>query len=61
MKFSALYGNGALMGFTPQQVQQMTLWEFMAAFTAWCRFNNIKSGSGEASVSIEHLEALGVE
>lgn len=49
------------MGFTPQQVQAMSLWEFTAAFTAWCKFHDIKTGSGEASVSIERLRELGVE
>lgn len=31
IRFSSLYGNGAVMGFTPQQVNEMSVFEFMSA------------------------------
>ncbi|ADO43115.1 hypothetical protein [Ketogulonicigenium vulgare] len=48
------------MGFAPEQVQRMSLWEFHSAFAAWKRFNGIKTeGGGE--VTLDRLKALGVK
>ncbi|WP_273688461.1 hypothetical protein [Ketogulonicigenium vulgare] len=60
MRFSQIYGNGAVMGFTPEQVQRMSLWEFTCAFAAWKKFNSIKS-SAENTASAERLQELGIE
>lgn len=61
MKFSAIYGNGALMGFTPPQIKLMSLWEFQCAFAAWARFNGAKSDKPSEGMTIERLHELGVE
>lgn len=57
--FSVYYGNGALMGFTPDQVRSASFWEFACAFAAWKRFNGVKS-QGDGEVTIERLRELGL-
>lgn len=47
------------MGFTPQQVQGMTFWEFSCAFAAWKRFNGVKTPP--PTVSAKRLHELGIE
>lgn len=34
MKFSGFYGWGAILGFSPRDVDQMSLWEFTACVDA---------------------------
>ena len=46
------------MGFAPDQVKRMTLWEFAACFAGWKAFHGVKE---ERSVSIDRLRELGVE
>lgn len=38
-----IYGTGAILGFTPQQVDAMTLWELRVCADAYARHN----GGGE--------------
>ena len=47
-----------MMGFAPDQVKRMTLWEFAACFAGWKAFHGVKE---EKSVSIDRLRELGVE
>lgn len=35
MNFEIIYGLGGVIGFTPRQVDELTAWEFMAAFEGW--------------------------
>lgn len=44
MRFASFYGNGAAMGFTPQQVRQMSLWQFRAAASGYARANDAEAG-----------------
>lgn len=38
--FRDLYGLGVVMGFSPQQVGEMSLWQFMACADGWARANS---------------------
>lgn len=56
---ATIYGFGAVMGFTPQQVDQMTLWEFDACAEG---YTTAHGGGKKAEVSdadYEKLTALG--
>lgn len=57
--FSVFYGIGASMGFTPQQVKEMTFWEFACAWEGFKHFNGVKSKE-EGTASIERLRELGL-
>lgn len=35
MRFAAIYGLGAAVGFTPQEVDRMSIWQFHAAVEGW--------------------------
>lgn len=35
-----IYGTGAAAGFTPQQVDQMSIWQFNAAIVGWIKANS---------------------
>jgi hypothetical protein len=37
---SEFYGTGAVLGFTPRQVDEMTLWEFAAICDGYAKANN---------------------
>jgi hypothetical protein len=39
MAFAPIYGLGAAMGWTPQQVGDCSLWEFQAGLAGWLRAN----------------------
>ncbi len=39
MSFAAIYGTGAAMGFSPQQINEMSLWEYTAAVDGWMKAN----------------------
>lgn len=39
LRFARIYGAGAVMGFSPQQVDQMTLWQFFAAIDGYVKAN----------------------
>lgn len=36
-----MIGQGAAMGFSPQQVLAMSLWEFLAARAGWIKANTV--------------------
>lgn len=38
--YREVYGLGVVMGFTPQQVGAMSLWQFMACADGWARANS---------------------
>lgn len=44
MRFAAVYGAGAVIGFTPREVDQMSMWEFMAAVEGWIKANTSDEG-----------------
>lgn len=59
-----LYGVGAVMGFTPQQVNEMTLWEFEACASGYAEAHGGKSGKGAVdpdAIDDERLAAMGIE
>jgi len=37
LRFAQIYGAGAAMGFTPQQVGDMSMWQFMAAADGYAK------------------------
>ncbi|MBF2716263.1 hypothetical protein [Agrobacterium vitis] len=39
MRFAAIYGNGAAMGFAPQSVRAMSMFQFFAAVDGWMKAN----------------------
>jgi hypothetical protein len=59
LKFSGFYGAGQHMGYSPRQVDEMTLWEFNACYDAWKIANGIKSRRG-GDISEERLAKLGI-
>lgn len=50
---AALYGNGAIMGFTPQEVNAMTIWQFVAAWEGYAKHH---SGADEKMSDKESAE-----
>ncbi|MVA73592.1 hypothetical protein GOZ81_21345 [Agrobacterium vitis] len=39
MRFAAIYGNGAAIGFSPQQVRAMSLFQYFSALDGWMAAN----------------------
>lgn len=60
MKFSAFYASGQVMGFTPRDVDQMTIWEFNACYDGWKIANGVKP-RGKGDISEERLAEMGIE
>lgn len=58
MRFGAIYGAGAAMGFTPQQVDQMSMWQFMAAADGYSKANSPDTGALSAKEADELWEWL---
>jgi hypothetical protein len=48
------------MGFTPRDVDQMTIWEFNACFDGWKAANGVKP-RGKGDISEERLAEMGIE
>lgn len=48
------------MGFTPAQVGQMTVWEYMCCFDGWEKAHGGKSQKGKP-MTLERLRELGIE
>lgn len=46
MRFAAIYGLGQVMGFSPQQVDQMSMWQFMATADGYAKANDPTGGKG---------------
>jgi hypothetical protein len=40
LRFAAIYGNGAAMGFSPQQVRAMSLFQYFSALDGWMAANS---------------------
>ncbi|MBO9100001.1 MULTISPECIES: gene transfer agent family protein [unclassified Rhizobium] len=40
LKTKDIYGAGAVMGFSPQQINEMTVWQFMAAFDGYVKHHS---------------------
>ena len=38
--FREIYGMGVVMGFSPEQVGRMSLWQFFACADGWARANS---------------------
>jgi hypothetical protein len=55
--FSQFIGVGAAMGYSPDQVNAMTLWQFRAAFEGWKAANSTEPAKGP-DLSTEDAEAL---
>ncbi|MEQ1956016.1 hypothetical protein [Mesorhizobium sp. CN2-181] len=39
-----IYGKGAVMGLSPQQIDDMSVWQFMAAWDGFVKANDPKAG-----------------
>lgn len=46
------------MGFTPRQVGEMSLWQFMAAADGWARANAAESPTPASEDDVEDVRAL---
>jgi hypothetical protein len=60
LKTKDIYGAAAVMGFTPQQVNDMTVWQFMAAFDGYVKHNSAddnKMDDAEAAELFEWLQS----
>ncbi len=44
MRLAAIYGNGAVLGFSPQQVNEMSMWQFMAALDGYVTAHSADDG-----------------
>lgn len=55
MKFAALYGVGSVMGFTPQEVDAMSVWQFMATLDGYMRAHDPDGGK---KLSKQEADAL---
>ncbi|QKC99176.1 hypothetical protein [Mesorhizobium sp. NZP2298] len=44
MRFAAIYGTGAAIGFTPQQVNEMSPWQYLAAVDGYIKANSSDDG-----------------
>ncbi|TJV20614.1 MAG: hypothetical protein E5Y04_31710 [Mesorhizobium sp.] len=40
MRFAAIYGTGAAIGFSPRQIDEMTVWQFMASVNGYIKANS---------------------
>ena len=40
IRFAAIYGNGAVLGFSPGQVDAMSVWQYLAALDGYNRAND---------------------
>lgn len=44
IRFGAIYGAAAVVGYTPQQVNEMSMWQFMAAVDGYIKANTPDDG-----------------
>ncbi len=44
IRFGAIYGTGAVLGFTPRDIKEMSMWEFMAALEGYVKANSADDG-----------------
>jgi hypothetical protein len=55
MRVAPIYGSGAAMGFTPQQINEMSIWQFYAALNGYIDHNTPKD---TGKLSQDELEDL---
>ena len=53
MEFAPIYGKGAVMGMTPQDVNKMTVWQFIAAWEGY-----VKHHSGDDKMTEKESQDL---
>jgi hypothetical protein len=58
MRFGAIYGMGAAMGFTPHEVGQMSMWQFFSAVEGYHKANSVDDGSLSQSEQDELWEMV---
>lgn len=46
MRFAAIYGGGAVLGYTPQDVRKMSIWQYMAAVDGYIKANSSGEENG---------------
>lgn len=61
IRMATVYGLGAAMGFTPQQVGAMSLWQFMAAVKGYAKANNPDDGKSLTAAEEDALWAAVAE
>ena len=49
------------MGFTPQQVNKMSLWEFLACSESYAEAHGGKKSGGDGDFEEHELRAMGIE
>lgn len=50
MRFAAIYGTGAAIGCTPEQVDRMSMWQFIAAVEGWIKANTSEDEKSEGGM-----------
>jgi hypothetical protein len=40
LRFAAIYGTGTVMGYSPQEVRAMSMWQYFAALDGWRKANS---------------------
>ncbi|EJF91682.1 gene transfer agent family protein [Bartonella tamiae] len=60
IRFSSVYGAGAVIGFTPMQIDQMSIWEFNAAIEGYIAANSASDKSG-TKLTAEEAEELAAD
>lgn len=55
MRYSSYYAAGAAMGFTPDQVRAMSLYDFHAAYAGFRTFHGSEDDAGAALTTAEEL------
>jgi hypothetical protein len=53
IRFSSIYGVGASMNYTPQDVNKMSMWQFLAALDGY-----VKAQGGEEKMSNAEVEDM---
>lgn len=53
MHFADFYRSGVIMGFSPREVDAMSLWQFQAAIAGW-----IEAHGGESGLSVAEFREL---
>jgi hypothetical protein len=58
LRFAGIYGSGAVLGYTPQQVQAMSVWQFMAALDGYAKAHDPEAGKALSNTEKDDLWAM---
>lgn len=55
-----MYGNGQSMGYSPRDIDDMSLWEYQCCLNAFIR-NNVSDSDPAPAMGDDRLQELGIE